>query len=113
MQTATERIDVRCPFDLTGLVRADDVRLWYAGWPETYAAVLSATVERRGDAVAVIGGSGTTLTYAELWDRARGIAGGLRAAGVAPGDRVALDLPNSLEWVVSFLGTLLAGAVAV
>jgi long-chain acyl-CoA synthetase len=32
---------------------------------------------------------------------------------VGPGDRVAVRLPNGVDWVVAFWGTLLAGAVAV
>ena len=41
------------------------------------------------------------------------VAGGLVADGVTRGDRVASLLPAGLDWVVGFLGTLLAGAVAV
>ena len=41
------------------------------------------------------------------------MAGGLRDAGVGPGDPVAIDLPNGVEWVVSLLGILLCGAVVV
>jgi acyl-CoA synthetase (AMP-forming)/AMP-acid ligase II len=54
-----------------------------------------------------------SLTYAELWQRARKIAGGLRARGLKPGDRVALLLPNSREYAESFLGIATAGMVAV
>src|SRR4029079_19264814 len=41
------------------------------------------------------------------------VAGGLRASGVRPGDRVAVRLPNGADWVVAFFGAQLAGAVAV
>jgi acyl-CoA synthetase (AMP-forming)/AMP-acid ligase II len=41
------------------------------------------------------------------------VAGGLRAAGVGPGDRVANRLPNGNDWVYGFWGTLLAGGVVV
>jgi non-ribosomal peptide synthetase component F len=37
------------------------------------------------------------LTYADLWARAGGLAGALRAAGVAPGDRVGMALPRSAD----------------
>jgi O-succinylbenzoic acid--CoA ligase len=53
------------------------------------------------------------VTYAELEARARGGAGALRERGVAPGDRVALELPAGAEFVVALHGCLLAGAVAV
>ncbi len=35
-----------------------------------------------------------TLTYRELESKASRLAGGLLAAGIAPGDRVALFMPN-------------------
>ena len=49
----------------------------------------------------------------QLWDRAARVAGGLRAAGVQRGDRVAIRLGNGVDWVLAFFGALMAGAVAV
>src|SRR5579862_6188633 len=51
-------------------------------------------------------------TYAELYDRARTVAGALQARRVAPGDHVALVLPSS-ELVVALHACLLLGVVAV
>ena len=53
------------------------------------------------------------LSYAELDDAARRLAGGLRARGVEPGAFVGLYAPNSAEWVQARLGLMFAGAVAV
>src|SRR4051812_17194274 len=53
------------------------------------------------------------MSYGELWERAKRVAGGLRARGVEPGDRVALRLPNGIPWVVAFFGAQIAGAVVV
>ena len=53
------------------------------------------------------------LTYAELADQAARIAGWLAARGLIRGDRVALLLPNSPEYVASYLGVLRAGGIAV
>ncbi|MBV9206919.1 MAG: AMP-binding protein, partial [Actinobacteria bacterium] len=53
------------------------------------------------------------LSYAELWDRAARVAGGLRARGVQRGDRVAIRLGNGVDWVLAFFGGVLAGAVVV
>ena len=53
-------------------------------------------------------GDGPRLTYAELWDRAARVAGGLRSAGVGRGDRVAIRLGNGVDWVLAFFGTVLA-----
>ncbi len=53
------------------------------------------------------------LTYAEL-DRKAGLAAaGLKALGLAPGDRVALCAPNSGEWLAFYFGVLKLGAVAI
>ena len=53
------------------------------------------------------------LSYAELADRAEATARALVAAGVEPGDRVAIWAPNIWEWPVTLLGLHLAGAVLV
>lgn len=54
-----------------------------------------------------------TLTYAELYQSATDVARGLVRLGVIPGDRVALHLSNSVEYLQCFFGCLLAGAVVV
>ena len=54
-----------------------------------------------------------SLTYAELAARARAVARGLIARDVAPGDRVALMLPTSIDYFIAFFGILYAGAVPV
>ena len=53
-----------------------------------------------------------TWTYARLFAEADALAWGLRERlGVQPGDRVAIAMRNRPEWVVAFLGAVLAGAV--
>jgi 1-acyl-sn-glycerol-3-phosphate acyltransferase len=54
-----------------------------------------------------------TLSYGELRAKARAVAGGLIAQDVAPGDRVALMLPTSIDFFVAFFGILYAGAIPV
>src|SRR4051794_6746093 len=85
----------------------------YTGLHRNLVAMLRDTVERHPDRTAVVELDGPEATYAELWERARRIAGGLRARGVQPGDRVAVRLPNGLAWVLAFWGSHLAGAVVV
>jgi long-chain acyl-CoA synthetase len=53
------------------------------------------------------------LTYEELDERAARVAGLLATAGVAPGDRVALMLPNLPQFPMLYYGVLRAGAVVV
>ncbi len=54
-----------------------------------------------------------TMTYRELAEAARHIAAGIIERDVAPGDRVALMLPTSVEFFVAFFGILYAGAIPV
>ncbi len=53
------------------------------------------------------------ITYADLELMATRLANKLRVCGVVRGDRVAIVLPNSSRWVVSYLAAMKIGAVAV
>ena len=53
------------------------------------------------------------LTWSQLHGLAARAAGSLRAAGLQPGDRVSLILPNVPAFPVLFYGALLAGATVV
>ncbi|GAB4010758.1 AMP-binding protein [Nocardioides ultimimeridianus] len=57
--------------------------------------------------------AGAEMSYAELADRVAAVAGWLEGAGVRPGDRVAVLLPNCPQFVIAFLAILRAGAVHV
>jgi acyl-CoA synthetase (AMP-forming)/AMP-acid ligase II len=66
----------------------------------------------RGDATAVVDLLGERRrTYAELERDALRVAGFLVDSGVAPGDVVAVQLPNRYETVAIAVGILMAGAV--
>ncbi len=54
---------------------------------------------------------GTVLTYGEIDRRSAAMAEGLRAMGVAPGDRVAVQVEKSIEAMLLYLGAVRAGAV--
>jgi len=57
---------------------------------------------------------GHDISYARLQQEATAFAGWLRnRAGVQPGDRVALYLQNSPQWVIAYYGVLRADAVVV
>jgi acyl-CoA synthetase (AMP-forming)/AMP-acid ligase II len=103
----------RNPFATTGVERGADRVARYVDRPASLVHLLRASVERDAAVITVVELGGASLTYAELWDRAARVAGGLRAGGVKRGDRVAIRLPNGLDWVLAFFGAQLAGAVAV
>lgn len=78
----------------------------------TVAQLVRAAAERYGDREAVVEGR-TRLTYAGLAARVERAAAACMASGVEPGDRVAVWAPNTLDWIVSALGAVTAGAVLV
>lgn len=58
-------------------------------------------------------GVATDLSYSTLFDLAALSAAAIRNAGVRPGDRVLLVLPNDESFVVALLGCAAAGGIAV
>ncbi|MGW2628305.1 FadD3 family acyl-CoA ligase [Streptomyces chattanoogensis] len=74
--------------------------------------LVRAAAERYGPQEAVVEGR-TRISYAELGERVTRAAAACIASGVAPGDRVAVWAPNTLDWIVSALGAVTAGAVLV
>ena len=67
---------------------------------------------KRGDSTAVIY-LGTRYSYRELKNLAERFAAGLLGLGVTPGKKVMLYIPNTIQWVVAWLGIQRAGAVVV
>lgn len=56
---------------------------------------------------------GTGISYSELDARCDALAGFMRGSGIRQGDRVAIFLENSVEYAISLLGIMRAGAIAV
>lgn len=83
---------------------------------EPVARTLSGLTEelarRVGERPALTGGE-VTLTWADVEERSLWLALGLRTAGVKAGDRVAVLLPNSVNWVLLDLAAARLGAVFV
>lgn len=78
----------------------------------TLPDLLRRTAEKYPDRVAM-SFIGANTTYGQLYKDAQRFAAALHKMGVRPGDRVSIMLPNTPQFVTSFYGTLLAGAVAV
>lgn len=62
---------------------------------------------------AKVGGEWQTISYAELYERIRGVAAGLAALGVGRGSRVGLMSTNRPEWPISDLAIQSLGAINV
>jgi long-chain acyl-CoA synthetase len=78
----------------------------------TIFSTFSRVAAERPDATAVIY-LGTRYSYRRVATLSRQMAAALAALGVAPQKRVMIYLPNSIQWVVSWLGIQQAGAVGV
>jgi acyl-CoA synthetase (AMP-forming)/AMP-acid ligase II len=75
------------------------------------ALVLGDAAGRAAKPALVDGPSGRTLTFGELVDRVRLVAGGLAARGLQPGEVFAIYCPNLPEYAVAFYAVQLAGGV--
>ncbi len=90
------------------------------GWNETEAELPETTVaslfeeqaRRTPEAVAVSQGE-TRLTYAELNERAEGLAANLRSQGIGPESRVGIQMERTPDMLVAVLGVLKSGAAYV
>ncbi len=78
----------------------------------TIGQLFLATAARHGSREAVIGPE-LSITYDQLRQRVLRAAATLLSVGLKKGDRVAIWLPNSLEWIEAGLATSLLGAIAV
>ncbi|MEN7537833.1 (2,3-dihydroxybenzoyl)adenylate synthase [Aurantiacibacter flavus] len=79
---------------------------------QTFAELLAEQAERFADRLAVVAGD-QRWTYAELAARAEQAASGFVALGLAPGDRVLVQLPNMAEFLSVVFGLFRAGLVPV
>ena len=84
---------------------------------ETFAEFVADRCARFADNVAVVGldahGRETRWTYADLAVAAEQAAARVATAGVAPGDRVVVALPNIAEFVAVVLGLFRLGALPI
>jgi crotonobetaine/carnitine-CoA ligase len=90
-----------------------------AQWSRSFAAadrtlpvMLARQAERFAERPLVIAG-GMTWSYADTAEAAARFAGTLRAAGIQPGDRVAVICSNRIEFLEIMLGCAWLGAIAV
>ncbi|MCD5987223.1 non-ribosomal peptide synthase/polyketide synthase [Pseudomonas sp. CDFA 553] len=98
---------------LAALGEADELRGELQQWPfSDVLAGFAAQVVTRPEAIAVQAWDGQ-LSYAQLDAASNRLAHRLQAAGVQPGDRVALCQARSSQWVLMLLSVMKAGAAYV
>ena len=79
------------------------------------AAHVLAHADRLADkpALEIVGATTTTFTYADIARAVRGTATGLLQLGLKPGDHVLLQLGNTAEFPIAYLGAITAGIIPV
>ncbi|NKQ59348.1 long-chain fatty acid--CoA ligase [Amycolatopsis sp. K13G38] len=95
-------------------------------WQARYTADLAVTASEHGDAVSMFRATvarnpdgdairyfGRGITFGELDELTDAFAAGLAAAGFEPGQRVAIYVQNTPQFVLAQLGTWKAGGIAV
>jgi acyl-CoA synthetase (AMP-forming)/AMP-acid ligase II len=98
-------------------------RQWYKYWPkhlpktldypETPMFEVVETSARRYPEKPAIIYYGKIITYRELWESILSFAGYLNMIGIKKGDRVAIFLPNSPQFVIAYYGIMRANAIVV
>jgi 2,3-dihydroxybenzoate-AMP ligase len=73
---------------------------------------VDAWADRHGDRVAVVDGA-ARISYRELADRSRRLAGHLRALGIGRGDRIVVQLPNGIAFCDLTLALVRIGALPI
>lgn len=98
--------------------------VWYASYPPGVPHEVDVTqytslvhffddcTTRFRESVAYVS-AGSPMTYGALARKATAFSSWLQGVGVRPGDRVAIMLPNTLQYPVALFGALKAGAVVV
>ncbi len=84
--------------------------------PLTIPELVADAAARFGDRIAYqqkSAGRWEQLSFEQAWRQAREFAAGLIGLGLRKGDRVAIVCENGLAWAIGYLGTSLAGGVAV
>jgi long-chain acyl-CoA synthetase len=108
-------------FSREGLEPAD--RPWFKHWPsgvprhieypeKPLTHLLEESAGKHSRKTAFVCGS-ETISFRELHRRSSAFAAAMRSIGVGRNDRVLILLPNRIEFVVSFYGTLRSGASVV
>lgn len=83
--------------------------------PDTYASLLDLIDEgfAKFKSRAAYANMGKEMTFGELDTLSRNFAAHLQAEGLQPGDRIAIQMPNCLQYPVALFGALRAGLTVV
>lgn len=94
-------------------VEISDNKQIFSNFPKSLNKILEASVRRNWDRLAFSDYKGADYTYGDVARYAAKLHILFEAAGVKPGDKVALCGKNSSKWAIAFIACLSAGVVAV
>ncbi|HIJ36739.1 MAG TPA: AMP-binding protein, partial [Deltaproteobacteria bacterium] len=78
--------------------------------PDNVSQAFASAAEKFRNKTAIIY-LGTCFSYGDILEFTENFAASLRKQGVAEGEKVILYIPNSVHWVIAWLGIQRAGAV--
>ena len=100
------------PFEIASIERGGASLPLYARAPATLPALFELFCGEHGDKEFLVDGT-VRLSFAQTHALARRVAAGLVTRhGVRRGDRVAIAARNSANWIVAYMGILMAGGCA-
>ena len=94
------------------LAHDDQDRVIVANFPATVPELLRIFCALYGDREAVVAGK-ERLSFADLDRWSERLAQGLAARGIGKGDRVGIAMRNCPAWIVTYMGIMKAGGIAV
>ncbi|MDE5841231.1 MAG: AMP-binding protein [Muribaculaceae bacterium] len=94
-------------------VEITDTDQFFKNIPDSLNEILEASVRRNWELPALSDFKGDTHTYGEVASMIEKLHILFKAAGVEPGDKIAICGKNSAKWAIAFIACLTSGAVAV
>ena len=100
------------PFETEDFTRDEVEMPVFKGAPPTLAHYLAHFCNEHKDVDFLVDGD-TRLTFGECWQAGAAVAAGLaNGHGVKKGDRVGIAARNSANWIVAYMGIVMAGGCA-
>jgi long-chain acyl-CoA synthetase len=99
------------PFETVPFERFGTTIPAFKNAPPSLAHYFARYCAEHGDSEFLVDGD-TRLTFGQTYAAARSVAAGLIAHGVQRGDRVGIAARNSINWIVAYMGALMAGGCA-
>jgi acyl-CoA synthetase (AMP-forming)/AMP-acid ligase II len=93
--------------------RDEEGRAIVGNFPATLPGLFRAFCELYGDSREALVAGDERLTFADLDRHSDAVAKALAGRGIAKGDRIGIAMRNCPSWVVAYMGTVKAGALAV